>query len=275
LDFADPPGHRKATGGPHRASDNKKKCWFRGGESCVNHRVTAQQTTADGVSPHGAGARERLLEVGEQPLADAELLALLLGSGGAGDPVHAVAWRVLATFGSLRAMAKASVAELVQVPGVGPAKAARLKASLELARRLAREESPDRPRFVTSRTIFDFVHLALRDLRHEVFDILLLDAKNRLVRQVRVSVGTLTGSLVHPREVYRAAVVEGAAAVVLVHNHPSGDPTPSRDDLEVTARLVSAGDVLGIRVLDHVVVGDGRYFSMADSGELLHSKTST
>lgn len=215
-----------------------------------------------------SGPRERLFAVGEEPLADAELLALLLGTGTPNESVHRVALGLMDRFHGLRALARATTRELMAVPGVGPAKAARVKAGLELARRLAREPAPDRPRFASSRDVWEYVHLPLRDLRYEVFETLLVDAKNRLMRQVRVSVGTLTGSLVHPREVYRHAIVEGAAGVVFVHNHPSGDPSPSREDLDVTQRLVDGGEILGFRVLDHLIVGDDRYYSLADQGRM-------
>ena len=122
----------------------------------------------------------------------------------------------------------------------------------------------------SSRELFEHYHPTLRNLRHEIFKVVLLDAKHAILRDTTVSEGSLTLSIVHPREVFTMAVKESAAAVIFLHNHPSGDPTPSQEDHVLTARLVSAGDVLGIRVLDHLVVGDGRYVSFADEGWLTH-----
>lgn len=212
--------------------------------------------------------RDRLLRHGEDGLSDLDLLAVLLGSGTRDGEALDLAWRLIRRFGSLRNLDRADVDDVLALSGVGPARLARVKAGLELARRAAAEPLEQRPCFAGSRQIFEFLHLAMRELEQEVFDVVLVDAKNRLLGQRRISVGTLTGSLVHPREVFRPAIVVGAAALVLVHNHPSGDPTPSREDLDVTERIVLAGDILGIRVLDHLVIGDGRYVSLADTGRL-------
>ena len=199
-------------------------------------------------------------------LGNGDLLALLLG----GQTVHwDLAGRILDEFGTLRGIAQADTNALVGLSGMGPIRAAQVKAAMELAERMAQERTGPKPHFLKSQDIFEFVHLSLRDLAYEVFEALLLDARNQLLRRVRVSTGTLTGSLVHPREVFRPAVAEAAASLILVHNHPSGDPSPSSEDFEVTDRIVEAGEIMGIRVLDHLVVGDGVYLSMADAGRLL------
>lgn len=204
--------------------------------------------------------------VPQKTLGNGDLLALLLG----GQSVHwDLAGRILDEFGTLRGIAQAETDALVGLSGMGPARAAQVKAAMELAERMAHERSGPKPRFLKSQDIFDFVHLSLRDLAYEVFEALLLDARNQLLRRVRISTGTLTGSLVHPREVFRPAVAEAAASLILIHNHPSGDPSPSLEDFEVTERIVEAGEIMGIRVLDHLVVGDGVYRSMADSGRLM------
>lgn len=202
----------------------------------------------------------------QKTLGNADLLALLLG----GQSVHwDLAGRILEEFGTLRGIAQAETDALIGLSGMGPSRAAQVKAAMELADRMAHERSGPKPRFLKSQDIFDFVHLSLRDLAYEVFEALLLDARNQLLRRVRVSTGTLTGSLVHPREVFRPAVAEAAASLILIHNHPSGDPSPSPEDFEVTERIVEAGEIMGIRVLDHLVVGDGVYLSMADEGRLM------
>ena len=148
------------------------------------------------------------------------------------------------------------------------AKAAQLKAALELGKRALAGPLVKGTKITSSRDLFTYYHPTLRDLRHEVFKVVLLDAKHAIMRDATVSEGSLTLSIVHPREVFTLAVKESAAAVIFLHNHPSGDPTPSQEDRVLTARLVSAGEVLGIRVLDHLIVGDGRYVSFADQGWL-------
>jgi DNA repair protein RadC len=211
-------------------------------------------------------ARERLLSQGPSTLTTAELVALLLGSGGSGRVSERVATDVLASAGSLRALASGTPAELANVPGLGASRAARLLAALELGRRTAAEPLVRGSAIRAAADVFRHYHPLLRDLRFEQFRIVLLDGKHRILREVLVSQGTLTSSPVHPREVFAAAIRHSAAAVILVHNHPSGDPAPSADDVEITRRLAQVGDLVGIRVLDHVIVGDGAYASLADRG---------
>ncbi|MEZ6197646.1 MAG: DNA repair protein RadC [Planctomycetota bacterium] len=195
-----------------------------------------------------------------EKLGDRELLRLLLGDrSGRWD-------EALGARGGLRGLEELAENELREIPGLGPDRARRLRAAFEIARRLPLRRRPRRPRLRSSREVFELVHLDLRRLDREVFEVLDLDARNALCARRRVSMGTLTGSLVQPREVFRGAVLGRAAAVVVVHNHPSGDPSPSREDLEVTRRLVAAGRLIGIPLLDHVVVGDGCYVSLADRG---------
>ena len=152
------------------------------------------------------------------------------------------------------------------MPGVGEAKAAQIKAAIELGKRSLASPLSKGMKIGSSRELFEHYHPTLRDLRHEIFKVVLLDAKHAIVRDATVSEGSLTLSIVHPREVFTMAMKESAAAVIFLHNHPSGDPSPSQEDHVLTARLVSAGELLGIRVLDHLVVGDGRYVSFADQG---------
>jgi DNA repair protein RadC len=151
---------------------------------------------------------------------------------------------------------------------VGPAKAAQLKAAVELGRRSMAAPLSTGMRISTSGDVFKHFHPSLRDLKHEIFKVVLLDAKNTVLKETTVSEGSLTLSVVHPREVFALAVRESAAGVLFVHNHPSGDPMPSQEDRQLTDRLVAAGRLLGIRVLDHLIIGDSRYVSFADEGWL-------
>lgn len=220
--------------------------------------------------PEAERPREKLLQAGPAALGDTELLALVLRTGHPSTQTSALdlARQLLNCFGTLRALGTATAAELCAVPGIGPAKAAELLAVGELARRLATTKLRPGERFTSSGAVFAHFHERLRAQRKEVFLTLLLDSKNRLLREVRVSEGSLNASIVHPREVFAPVVRESAAAVLLVHNHPSGDPTPSREDLELTGRLREAGELMGVRVLDHVIIGHGCYVSLADRGLL-------
>lgn len=221
--------------------------------------------------PEAERPRERLLTRGATALTDAQLLAILLRVGRRRSSAVDVGMDILRRLGGIGGLAQCGLEELCAVPGVGEAKAAQLKAALELGKRALASPLSKGTRILSSRDLFEHFHSTLRDLRHEIFKVVLLDAKHAIVRETTVSEGSLTLSIVHPREVFSLAVKESAAAVIFLHNHPSGDPTPSPEDRILTARLVSAGEVLGIRVLDHLVIGDGQYVSFADQGWLHES----
>jgi DNA repair protein RadC len=211
--------------------------------------------------------RERLFSDGAAALASRELLAILIGSGREGASALDVAATMLrTTSGSLRRLASSTPAELTAIDGIGPATAARIAAALELGRRLAREGPLERGRIRGPSDIYERCAPGMRDLAQEEFRVLLLNTQHAVMRELVVTRGTLDTSVVHAREVFRAAIVENAAAVVLVHNHPSGDPTPSPEDREVTRQLAEAGRLVGIPVLDHIVIGDGRYISFVEAG---------
>jgi DNA repair protein RadC len=222
----------------------------------------------DRPAPAAAGdaPRERLAALGPEALSDAELVALLLRTGTARRSARDAAQDLLRRYGGLRGLARAPLADLRGEPGVADAKGATLLAAFELGRRVAslrlRRGDPIR----SPADVHRHFHPLLRDAPHERFLVVLLDGRHRVIRPVLTSQGTLTASLVHPREVFAPALREPAAAIVLVHNHPSGDPTPSREDHEVTVRLAAAGELLGIPVLDHVVVAEQGYVSLRDSG---------
>jgi len=212
--------------------------------------------------------REKLLESGADRLTDAELVAVVFPTAARGSAHNAVAqaraW--LQRFGSLRALVDAPVRVLRATQGIGPARAATVHAVGELARRYALQRLPRGTPLRTSAEVYRHCGERLAALRKEQFHVILLDGKNRPLKDVRVSEGTLTASLVHPREVFVPVIEESAAAIILVHNHPSGDPTPSAEDIAITQRLRQVGELMGVRVLDHVVIGHGRYVSFADEG---------
>ena len=212
--------------------------------------------------------RERLYHKGAESLADAELLAIQLGTGVPGLSSMDVAREMLARFGSLSELASRSVAELAGLQGVGRVKAVRLAAAFELTRRLRSRNGTSRVVLSTPEQVFARYGPLMEDLRKEVFRVALLDSQNGLLRDVVVSEGTLSASLVHPREVFKPAILESAASVILLHNHPSGDPTPSREDLRLTRQLVECSRLLDLRIHDHVIIGRERFVSLAQRGAL-------
>jgi DNA repair protein RadC len=197
-------------------------------------------------------------------------LAIVLRNGNASTGESAIdhARLLLGQFGGLKGIDGASIAELTGVKGIGPAKAAQIKASLEIARRVGGPKWQAGEPLRSAEDVFRHFHESLAGEKHELFYVVLLNNKNKKIRDVKISEGSLTASLVHPREVYNPVIRESAAAVIFVHNHPSGDPAPSPEDIEITRRLKEVGEVMGIRVLDHVVIGHDRYFSFSDRGLL-------
>lgn len=215
--------------------------------------------------PEDERPRERLIRSGADTLSDAQLLAIILRTGSNGMSVIETAVELLQRFEGLRGLDEASVAELKKFKGLGIAKIAQIKASFELGRRLLTQRVNERF-FNSAQTVFNYLHPKLNGLKKERFITLLLDTKLRLIREVKVSEGTLNQSIIHPREVFREAIRESAYAIILVHNHPSGDPTPSEQDKDITKKLKKASEVLEIPILDHVIIGRGRYFSMKERG---------
>lgn len=208
--------------------------------------------------------RERLARYGPRNVSNAELLAIVLRTGTRERSALGLAEYLLKEHG-LRGIANASVEELTRIKGVGPVKAVQIAACVELGRRL--EKEPRHRRAVCSpEEAADLLKPHLRDAAKENFVALLLDSKNMVIREEAISVGSLDSSIVHPREVFKTAIAASAASVIVAHNHPSGDPTPSPEDRRVTARLVESGKLLGIDVVDHLIIGDGRWVSMREMG---------
>jgi DNA repair protein RadC len=207
--------------------------------------------------------RERLLKLGSEVLSSPEVLALLLGRGTKGESVMLTAQKLLSKFGNLKNIASASVEELTQIKGIGPAKAAQIKAAFELSKRL--EDSFGEVSKITVKSpegAIKAVKSQLKGKKKEHFMVLCLDTRNHLINTHKVSIGSLDCSIVHPREVFKEAISSCAASVIFVHNHPSGDPTPSEDDIKLTKRLVEVSEIIGIEVLDHIIVCDKDHLSM-------------
>ena len=212
--------------------------------------------------------REKLERLGAPSLGDNELVALVLGSGSRDSNALELANRLIAYADGAHGLTRVGFDGLRQVSGVGPARAARIVAAVELGRRTLVRGVADRPRLTTPRQLATYLLPQYGAGAVEQFGIVMLDTKHRVIRVRIVSMGSLDSTVVHPREVFREAAAASAAAVVLFHNHPSGDPTPSQDDLVLTTRMVSAGDIMGIEVVDHLILADQRYFSLVEAGRL-------
>jgi len=216
--------------------------------------------------PEHERPRERLEAQGPEALSNSELLAIILRTGNAKMTAVELASMLLSEFGSLKQLSRATVGEICRAKGIGPAKACQISAAFELGRRAASHLDGRRPRITGPEDVASLLRSQVGDLKQENFFVGLLNAKNELLRFVHVTQGTLTASLIHPRETFRAAIAEGSHSVVLVHNHPTGDPEPSPEDVNITKKIAEAGELLGIKVLDHVVIGDNSFTSMKDRG---------
>lgn len=223
---------------------------------------TGGQTFGMREMPAEERPRERLSRLGPEALRDAELLAILFRTGGRDLNALGLAESLLYHFKGLRVLARASIEEIQQVKGVGEVKAIEIKAALELGKRLAEFTEEARPRISKPEDVATLLMARFKDLEIEQFKCLLVNTKNEVLKIVNISQGGLDGTLAAPQDVFRQAVRDGASGVIFCHNHPSGDPEPSPDDISLTKRLVESGEILGIRVLDHVVFGDGRIVSL-------------
>ncbi|WP_046215710.1 RadC family protein [Paenibacillus wulumuqiensis] len=210
--------------------------------------------------------RERMISYGAEALSHAELLAILLRTGTRDESAIHLAARILQQVGTVRQLVDLSIEELTEIKGIGTAKAIQIKAGIELGRRISRTGKEDAMVIRSPRDAADLLIEQMRYLQKEHFVCLFLNTKNHIISQETLSMGSLNASIVHPREVFRAAIKCSSASVICAHNHPSGDPTPSPEDISLTRRLVEAGQIIGIEVLDHLVIGDMKFVSLKEQG---------
>lgn len=212
--------------------------------------------------------RERLLKYGESQLSNQEILAILLGTGTRKESVMDLANRVLMHFEGLKYLSEATIEELMAIKGIGNAKGIGILAAIELGKRIQRYKPSERYVIRSPEDGADYVMEEMRNLKQEHLVALFLNTKNQIIHQQTIFIGSLNSSIVHPREIYREAVKRSAASIICAHNHPSGDPTPSQEDIHVTRRLVDAGKIMGIELLDHLVIGNNKFISLKEKGYL-------
>lgn len=220
--------------------------------------------------PEDERPRERLIKYGSSTMSDAHLLGILIGSGDRRSKKNAVdlSRDLLSAFGTLESLDQATVTEMCQIKGIGAAKAAQIKAALEVGKRMASKPTGVKIKLKSSQAFVEQFSPFLKHLKKEIVKIVLLDPKLQLIKDLTISEGSLNASIVHPREVMIPAIRESAASFALIHNHPSGDPTPSQKDLEITHRLNQTGKIIGIHMVDHIIIGGNGFFSFADEGLL-------
>jgi DNA repair protein RadC len=216
--------------------------------------------------PKSERPRERLQKFGPEALSAQELLSLVIGRGIPKKSVISIAQELLAKFGNIKAISEATIEELSQIEGIGFAKAAQIKACFELGKRENLEPESIHFDIKNPESVVKAIRASIKDKAREHFKLILLNPRNKIIGISTISIGTLNASLVHPREVFKDAITHSAASVVLAHNHPSGDPEPSDDDLKITKKLVDSGKILGIEVLDHIVIGKNNFYSFKERG---------
>jgi DNA repair protein RadC len=231
-------------------------------DECADFRRTIKDL------PEDERPREKLLAHGAEHVSEGDLLAILLRTGAGKATAIDIANRLLSQYGGLQGLAGRTQAELQQMHGIGSAKAVTLLAAFEIGRRLSSGGPLVKKRLGGVEEVAQYFIPRLRDAKKEVFIVVLLDGQNRVIREITVSEGTLNASIVHPREVFREAVTESAAAMILVHNHPGGDPEPSAEDIALTRQLVEAGRMMDVPVQDHVIVAGQRHISLLEQGLL-------
>lgn len=211
--------------------------------------------------------RERLIKNGAAALSDSELLAIILRTGSRQENVINLSQRILSEY-NLKQLSTINIAQLMNIHGIKESKAAQIAACFEIARRLESFNEEVKPKVNSPEDVYRRIYPRMREQKKENFIELCLDTKNQIIREETISIGSLNANVVHPREVFKTALAVSAAHIIVAHNHPSGDPTPSKEDIEVTKKLIEAGKIIGVDVLDHVIIGDGRHFSMKEAGHI-------
>jgi DNA repair protein RadC len=211
--------------------------------------------------------RERLMKNGASALSDSELLAIILRTGSKKENVINLSQRLLGEY-NIKQLSQINLTQLMKIHGIKESKATQISACFEIARRLESFNSVEKPKISSPEDVYRRLFPRMREQKKEMFIELCLDTKNQILKEEIISVGSLNANVVHPREVFKLALTESAAHIIVAHNHPSGDPTPSREDIEITKKLVETGTIMGITVLDHVIIGDGRHFSMKEAGHI-------
>jgi DNA repair protein RadC len=220
--------------------------------------------------PHEERPRERLMQLGAEKLSPHELIALILGSGIPGESVLTLSQRLIAKFGSFKNVFNASMQDLLEIPGIGPAKASQLIACFEIARRVVNEslkeekEKKESKSFIAPEDVVELIRSNIADYNKEQFMVISFDTRQKVIGIDSSTTGTLTASLVHPRETFNCAIKRHAASIIAAHNHPSGDPEPSEEDIKITKRLTEAGKIIGIELLDHIVVTRSDFYSFKE-----------
>jgi len=213
--------------------------------------------------PKTSRPRERFLELGPNSLSDAELFALILRTGNKNENIIEISNKLLSIY-SLEELQNCSLIELQKIKGIGEAKAMQLSSMFELFKRM-QNQFKEKIKISSAKQVFELFKNKLKDKKQEHFYILLLDTKNKVIKQEKISSGILDASIVHPREIFNPAIKNSSSRIILVHNHPSGDPTPSKEDLEITKNLIQAGELLGIEILDHIIIGENTFWSYIEN----------
>ena len=217
--------------------------------------------------PKDERPRERLIKNGASALSDSELLAIILRTGSRQENVINLSQRILKEY-SIKQLSQINLTQLMKIHGIKESKAAQIAACFEIARRLESFKDGDKQKINSPEDVYRRIYPKMREQKKELFIELCLDTKNQVIKEETISVGSLNANIVHPREVFKLALAESAAHIIVAHNHPSGDPTPSREDIEITKKLVQTGNIMGITLLDHIIIGDGRHFSMKEAGHI-------
>ncbi len=211
--------------------------------------------------------RNRLLDKGANSLSDSELLSIILRTGSKKENAINLAQRILSQYNP-KELSRIDTRQLMRISGIKQSKACQIAACFEIARRLEAFSEYAKPKINSPEDVYRRLYPGMRESKKETFVELCLDTKNQIIRESTVSIGSLNANIVHPREVFRFALIESAAHIIVAHNHPSGDPTPSREDVDITKKLVETGKIMGIDLLDHVIIGDGRHFNMKEAGHI-------